>query len=99
MDWTIFWTISWTMFWTIFWTILKGRSTPLVLREGWGGMKSISSEGGVGGSVLTQGGARGLILRREEWEVFVIINTTGSWSFYSIVQAILIGFSTEFLYV
>ena len=68
MDWTIFWTISWTMFWTIFWTILKGRSTPLVLREGWGGMKSISSEGVVGGSVLTQGGAReGLILRREEW--------------------------------
>ena len=46
MDWTIFWTISWTMFWTIFWTILKGRSTPLVLREGWGGMKSISSEEG-----------------------------------------------------
>ena len=50
----------------------------MVLRERWGGMKSISSEGGVGGSVLTQGGAReGLILRREEWEVVVIINTTG----------------------
>ena len=29
---------------------------------------TISTEGGVGGSVLTQGGAReGLILRREEW--------------------------------
>ena len=38
------------MDWTIFWTILKGRSTPLVLREG--GMKSISAKGGVGGRVL-----------------------------------------------
>ena len=28
----------------------------------------------------------------------VIVNTTG-WSFYSIVQTILIGFSTEVLYV
>ena len=37
-------------FWTIFWTILKGGSTPLVLGEG--GMKSISTKGGVGGGVL-----------------------------------------------
>ena len=29
-------------------------------------------------SVITQGGAReGLLLRREEWEVVVIVNTTG----------------------
>ena len=29
----------------------------------------------------------------------VIVNTTGQWSSYSIVQIILIGFSTNFLYV
>ena len=29
----------------------------------------------------------------------VIINTSGEWSFYSIVHIILIGFSTDFLYV
>ena len=33
-----------------FWTILKGGSTPLVLREG--RMKSISTKRGVGGGVL-----------------------------------------------
>ena len=39
MDWTIFWTIFGPLlgsfFGPIFWTILKGRNTPLVLREGW----------------------------------------------------------------
>ena len=41
-------------------------------------MKSISTEGGVGDSVITQGGARdGLLLRREGWEVVVIVNSTG----------------------
>ena len=45
-------------------------------------MKSISAEGR-GESVITQGGAKdGLLLRREGWEVVVIVNTTG-----------LIGFS------
>ena len=42
------------MDWTIFWTILKGggeeENTPLVPRRG--GMKSISTEGGLGGRVL-----------------------------------------------
>ena len=47
-------------------------------------MKSISGEGRGGTqSVISQGGARdGLFLRREGWEVVVIVNTTG-----------LIGFS------
>ena len=46
-------------------------------------MKSISAEGRGKQSVITQGGARdGLLLRREGWEVVVIVNTTG-----------LIGFS------
>ena len=41
----------------------------------------------------------GILRRREGWELVVIINTSGEWSFYSIVQIILIGFSTDFLYV
>ena len=47
-------------------------------------MRSISAEGRGGRqSVISQGGARdGLLLRREGWEVVVIVNTTG-----------LIGFS------
>ena len=46
-------------------------------------MRSISAEGRGEQSVITQGGARdGLLLRREGWEVDVIVNTTG-----------LIGFS------
>ena len=35
----------------------------------------------------------------EGWEVVVIVNATGKWSFYPIVQTILIGFLTDFLYV
>ena len=46
-------------------------------------MRSISAEGREEQSVITQGRARdGLFLRREGWEVVVIVNTTG-----------LIGFS------
>ena len=46
-------------------------------------MRSISAEGRGEQSVITQGRARdGLFLRREGWEVVVIVNTTG-----------LIGFS------
>ena len=42
-------------------------------------MKSISTEGGVGGRVLLlRGGVRdGLLLRREGWEAVAIVNTTG----------------------
>ena len=42
-------------------------------------MQSISTEGGVGGRMLfTQGGVRdGQLLRREGWDVVVIVNTTG----------------------
>ena len=41
---------------------------------------------------MTQGGVRdGLLLRREGWDVVVIV------SFYSIVQITVIGFSTDFL--
>ena len=51
MDWTIFWTIFWAIFWTFyFWTILEGGVEHTIITEG--GMKSISSEGGVGGRVL-----------------------------------------------
>ena len=61
-------------------------------------MRSISTEGGVEGRVLL-GVSDELLLRWEGWEVVVIVNATGKWSFYSIVQTILIGFSTDFLYV
>ena len=46
-------------------------------------MKSISGEGRGGTqSVISQRGARdGLFLRREGWEVVVIVNTTGSIGF------------------
>ena len=41
-------------------------------------MHYISSEGGVGGSIFTQGGVRkGLLLRGEGWEVVVIVNSSG----------------------
>ena len=39
-------------------------------------MKSISTEGGVGGGVITQGGVRDGLLLRREGRVVVIINTT-----------------------
>ena len=78
--------MDWTIFWTIFVTIL------------WGG-HTISNQGGVGYS---------LSVLREGWEAecyysgrdcsegwVVIVNTTGRWSFYSIVQITSIGFSTE----
>ena len=65
-----------------------GLPTQLVLREGWDEVFEYWGRGGRQ-SVITQGGARdGLLLRREGWEVVVIVNTTG-----------LIGFSTEFLHV
>ena len=51
-------------------------------------MKSISTEGGVGECYYPGRAIEGLLLRREGWEVVVIVNTTG-----------LIGFSTEFLFV
>ena len=51
MDWAIFWTIFWTFF--FFWTILEGgEGGAHHYYRGRGGMKSISSEGGVGGRVL-----------------------------------------------
>ena len=41
-------------------------------------MHYISSEGGVGGSTVTQGGVRkGLLLCEEGWEVVVIVNSSG----------------------
>ena len=65
------------MFWTIFLHHFKGGSTPLVLREGWDEVYQHLERGGRQ-SVITQAGARdGLLLRREGWEVVVIVNTTG----------------------
>ena len=44
-------------------------------------MQSISIKGGVGGRVLVLGELMrdGLLLRKEGWEVVVIVNTTGYW--------------------
>ena len=50
-------------------------------------MRSISTEGGVEGRVLL-GVSDELLLRWEGWEVVVIVNATGKWSFYTIVQTI-----------
>ena len=53
-----------------------GGSTASALREGWDAV--YHTEGGVGGSIVTQGGVRkGLLLRGEEWEVVVIVNSSG----------------------
>ena len=74
MDWNIFWT---NFFGPIFLDHFKGGSTPLVLREGWDEVYQYWGRGGRQ-SVITQGGARdGLLLRREGWEVVVIVNSTG----------------------
>ena len=88
MDWIIFWTIFGPVFLDqFFWTILKGGHT-ISTEGGWDEVYQYWGRGGRQ-SVITQGGARdGLLLRREGWEVVVIVNTTG-----------LIGFSTEFLCV
>ena len=46
--------------------------------SGRGGMQYICTEGGLGGSIVTQGGVRkGLLLRGEGWEVVVIVNSSG----------------------
>ena len=75
-----------------------------------GGKHTISTQGGVGCSllVLREGwkaecyysgrGERRTIAGQERWEVDVIVNTTCYCSFYSIVQ-IIFGFSTDFLNV
>ena len=39
-------------------------------------MQSIRTKGGVGGSVITQGGCETDLLRSKGWEVVVIVNTT-----------------------
>ena len=43
--------MDWTIFWTNFWTILEGGAHHYYW--GRGGMKSISTEGGVEGRVLS----------------------------------------------
>ena len=88
--------MDWTIFWTIFFYHFIGGGTPLVIREGWDTVYQYWGRDGWQ-SVITQGGVRdGLLLRSEGWEVVVMVNTTGWWSFYSIVQITSIGFSTEF---
>ena len=80
MDWTIFWTNFLDHLLNhFFWTILSGGGEEAQHRHsGRGGMHYISSEGGVGGSIVTQGGVRkGQLLRGEGWEVVVIVNSSG----------------------
>ena len=78
MDWTIFWTNFLDHLLNhFFWTILSGGEAQH-RHSGRGGMQYISTEGGVGGSIVTQGGVRkGLLLRGEGWEVVVIVNSSG----------------------
>ena len=79
MDWTIFWTNFLDHLLNhFFWTILSGGEEAQHRHSGRGGMHYISSEVGVGGSIVTQGGVRkGLLLRGEGWEVVVIVNSSG----------------------
>ena len=80
MDWTIFWTNSLDHLLNhFFWTILSGGGNEAQHRHsGRGGMQYICTEGGLGGSIVTQGGVRkGLLLRGEGWEVVVIVNSSG----------------------
>ena len=60
-------------FWTFFLAILSEGSRPLALREGWDAIYQYSGMGGRQ-TVFTEGGLEDkILLRREGWEVVVLI--------------------------
>ena len=78
MDWTIFWTNFLDHLLNHFFGPFCRGGKAQHRHSGRGGMQYISIEGGVGGSIVTQGGVRkGLLLRGEGWEVVVIVNSSG----------------------
>ena len=78
MDWTIFWTNFLDHLLNHFFEPFCRGGEAQHRHSGRGGMQYISTEGGVGGSIVTQGGVRkGLLLHGEEWEVVVIVNSSG----------------------
>ena len=54
-----------------------GGSTQFVLREGWDEVYQYWGKSGRQSIIARRGVRDGLLLRREGWEVVVIINTTG----------------------
>ena len=63
-----------------FGTILSGGGRPLVLREGWDAVYQYSWRDGRQ-TVVTEGGAEDeLLIRREGWEVDVLVTATDLWS-------------------
>ena len=40
-----------------------------------------------------------VLVRREGWEVDILVTATDLWSVHLIIQIILSGFSTDYLYV
>ena len=80
MDWTIFWTNFLDHLLNHFFLdhFVGGGNEAQHRHSGRGGMQYICTEGGLGGSIVTQGGVRkGLLLRGEGWEVVVIVNSSG----------------------
>ena len=89
------------MFWTFLctflsWTNLSGKGRPLALRERWDVVYQYSGRGWRQ-TVVTEGRVEDeLLVRKEGWEVIVLLNTTDWWSFHWSIQVILIGFSTDY---
>ena len=65
---------------------------------GMGGMQSLSSQGGMVGRLLLLV-EKEVLVRREGWEVDILVTATDLWSVHLIIQIILSSFSTDYLYV
>ena len=65
---------------------------------GMGGMQSLSSQGGMVGRLLLPV-EKEVLVRREGWKVDILVTATDLWSVHRIIQIILSGFSTDYLYV
>ena len=65
---------------------------------GMSGMQSLSSQGGMVGRLLLLV-EKEVLVRREGWEVDILVTATDLWSVHWIIQIILSGFSTDYLYV
>ena len=63
-----------------------------------GGMQSLSSQGGMVGRLLLLV-EKEVLVRREGWEVHILVTATDLWSVHLIIQIILSSFSTDYLYV